>query len=202
VSATPEVQETEADTQGAEVAAIAAALDALEKMRSALTGPSAISTARLSELQSIDAGILDDILAKRSKRDFDHVTFETALDYVSRGSKGRDNLLLQELKIVKHLPEARVRAIHQRSHDELRKRVRGGGTAAISREGDFKRHWAFIVGYVDDTVYGRGSRSRHWRTERSLYWMDGLIVLLSNVPRTVHKQTFHLSVSIAAGVLP
>jgi hypothetical protein len=190
------------ESPGFEAATIRDAVDQLWALRSALeSSRDPVARVALASVQMLDIVVLDGLVASRAELDFADVRYQDAHAYVSRGNKGRDNLLLEELKIIRHLSEGRVRQIHRRAKEELRRRS-PDGIVSVARPGDLQRHWAFVLNYIDDTLNGRGARSRQWRKERALNWMDGLIVLLSNVPKSVQGRTFHLSASLAAGTLP
>jgi hypothetical protein len=180
---------------------VSVAVDRLWKLRAAFaTGPQSAASL-LKQVDLLDVAELDRILAARAARDFGHVTYQAAINYVARGDKGRDNLLLQELKIIRHISAPRLKTIRDRSLLQLRRLARNSITAPVTRSGDFERVWLVVMQYVRDTVEGRGARSAQWRITRSVYLIDGLIILLSNTPESVPAPTFHLSVSLAAGVL-
>ena len=144
---------------------------------------------------------LDRIVSTRAQIDFFPVTFQAATGYATRGDKGRDNLLAREIRIVRHLPEDRVRLIHRRATKRLRSLSRASTTAPVGRRGDLEREWNDLLTYVESTRRRFGRPDTQRRIDRATDWIDGLIVLLSNTSSAVRQDSFHLSVSIAAGVL-
>jgi len=152
--------------------------------------------AALDAMALLDVAELDLVVSTRADQQFDLVTFEHAIGFVDDS-----RLLLDELQVVRHLPAERVKSLRDHAKWELRRRARNPkARPAITGASDFSRHWRELMEYVENTL--SSGRSRGDRRKATLDRADGLIILLSNTSEAVPQETFHMSVSLAAGILP